>query len=77
MTIMPYLRMFLGENEIDQMLVSDLLLQSVIGQHAIEEEKERMKEKHLIAIRNSGVEPRFTLDNVPSSINFFKPLNKN
>ena len=76
-SVMPYLRMFLGEKEIDQVLISELLLQSVIGHHTIEEEKERMREKYLAQIRNAGTEPVFTLDNVPSTINFFKSLPKN
>lgn len=71
---MPYLRMFLGEQLVDETYISEVFLQSVLGNHFIEEEKQKMLEKHTPAVRKSAGDPLFTLDNIPSSINYFTPL---
>lgn len=59
---MPYLAMYLGEEKIDELYISDFLLQSVIGQHIVAEEKKRLSDKHGMTIRNSGKTALFSLD---------------
>lgn len=71
---MPYLRMFLGEKQIDELFISEVYVQSVLGHHFIEEEKQRMRDKHVMSIRNAQTDPLFVIDAVPSSINYFTPL---
>jgi len=71
---MPYLRMFLGEQPIDELFISEVFLQSVLRNHIIEEEKQKMLEKHKLLFRNSEMIPSFTIDSIPSSINNFTPL---
>ena len=75
--VMPYLRMFLGEQQIDEIYISEVFLQSVLRNHIIEEEKQKMLEKHRHLFRNSEMIPSFTLDSVQSSINNFAPLKHN
>lgn len=67
--------MFLDEQLVDETFISEVYLQSVLGNHFIEEEKQKMLEKHATEIPRSAVIPSFTLDNIPSSINYFTSLN--
>lgn len=71
---MPYLRMFLAEEKIDEVYISEVLIQSVIGHHTIAEEKQKMLIKHDKLIGRSGNSPTFTIDNVSSSLNSFQPV---
>lgn len=71
---MPYLRMFLGEQEIDEIFISEVFLQSVLSNHILEEEKQKMLRNHASVIQNAATAPFFALDAVPSSINRFTPL---
>ena len=73
---MPYLRMFIGERVVDEVYISEMILQTVLGNHSVAEEKQKLLNKHHMDIQNSGKQPTFTLDAVPSAINTFKPLNK-
>jgi len=43
---MPYLRMFLEEQQIDEVFISEVLLNSVLGASIVEEEKQEMIKKH-------------------------------
>jgi len=45
---MPYLRMFLNEMLLDELFISEVYVQSVLGNHFIDEEKQRMRNKHLL-----------------------------
>ena len=71
---MPYLRMFLGEQQLDEVFIPEVILNSVIGTHSLEDEKKCLLQKHAVALRNSETKPVFCVDAVPSSINYFKPL---
>ena len=71
---MPYLRMFLGEQLLDEVFIPEVILNSVIGTHSLEDEKKSLLQKHTIALRNSETKPVFCIDAVPSAINYFKPL---
>jgi hypothetical protein len=56
---MPYLRMFLGDKQVDEVFISEVYVQSILGNHFIEEEKQRMRDKHVLAIRNAQTEATF------------------
>ena len=71
---MPYLRLYLGETPIDEVLLSEVLLQSVISHHILEEEKQKMFDRHSAVINNSSQKAWFVLETLPSRINFFRPL---
>jgi len=71
---MPYLRMFLGEQQIDEVYISEVLMNSVLSLHIVDEEKQSMLKQHANLIRNSEVQPIFYLDSVPSAVNNFTPL---
>lgn len=71
---MPYLRMFLGERVIDDVYIPESLLQSVISTHILQEEKQRMIDRHAVAIRSSDLAPSFFIESIPSEINSFSPL---
>lgn len=71
---MPYLRMFLGEQQIDEVYISEVLLNSVLSLSIIDEEKQRMLKRQANAIRTAESQPVFCLDSVPSAINSFTPL---
>lgn len=58
---MPYIRMFLGEQQIDEVFISDVFSESVLGNHFIGEEKQRMLDKHAMAIENTEVTPSFDI----------------
>lgn len=71
---MPYLRMFLGEKAIDDVYISESFLQSVISNHILEEEKQRMLDKHAPLIRTAFSTPYFVMESVPSTIGGNYPL---
>jgi hypothetical protein len=71
---MPYLRMFLGEQQIDEVYISEVLMNSVLSLHIVDEEKQSMLKQHANLIRNAEVQPIFYLDAVPSAVNNFIPL---
>lgn len=71
---MPYLRMFLADQQVDEVFIPDVLLNSVLSLHIIREEKQSMLKKHDQSIRSAAVQPVFCLDAVPSSVNNFTPL---
>lgn len=56
---MPYLRMFLGEQQVDEIFISDVFVESVLGSHFVQEEKQRMLDKHATTIKNAKVDPSF------------------
>ena len=58
---MPYLRMFLGHTQVDEIFISDVFVESVLGNHFLEEEKQRMLYKHADTIRNVELDPLFEL----------------
>ena len=58
---MPYLRMFLRDQQIDEVFISDVFLESVLGSHFLEEEKNIMLKKH--SIKNK--EADFSFDVYP------------
>ena len=71
---MPYLRMFIGEQQIDELFISEVYLQSILRNHIIEEEKEKMLQKNKLLFRNTEIIPSFTLDSIPKSIDDLTPL---
>jgi hypothetical protein len=73
---MPYLRMFIDNQQVEEVYISEMVLQTVLGNHSIAEEKQRIIDKHQALITQSGKQPSFTIDSIPSKINFFTPLNK-
>jgi hypothetical protein len=73
---MPYLKMFRGEDLIDEVFISDHLLQTVLGWSILEEEKQRMTEKHADALKRTSVAASFSIDAVASSTSFFSPVNE-
>lgn len=72
---MPYLRMFLGEQQIDEVYISEVLMNSVLSLHILAEEKQSMLKLHANLISKAEVQPVFYLDAVPSAVNDFTPLN--
>lgn len=71
---MPYLRMFLADQQVDETFISEVFLQSVLRNHILEEEKQKMIAKHQSLIGNGSAMPSFVIDAVASSINNFTPL---
>jgi hypothetical protein len=71
---MPYLRMFLHEQLIDDVFIPEVLLNSVLSLHIIEEEKQNMLKRHAGSIRSASTPPVFYIDSVPSAVNHFTPL---
>jgi hypothetical protein len=71
---MPYLRMFLNEQQIDEVFISEVLLNSVLGASIIEEEKQELFKRHAkLSPISSFV---FCIDAMPSAVNHFTPLNQ-
>jgi len=69
---MPYLRMFLEEQQIDEVFISEVLLNSVLGTSIVEEEKQDLIKKHTkLADATRFV---FFMDAMPSAFNQFTPL---
>ena len=58
---MPYLRMFLGHTQVDEIFISDVFVESILGSHFIKEEKQRMVLKHAATIKNVELDPFFDL----------------
>jgi len=58
---MPYLRMFLGEQQLDEIFISDVFVESVLGNHFVEEEKKILLDKHAILIKRTKIDPSFDL----------------
>ena len=56
---MPYLRMFLGEKQIDEVFISEVFVESILGNHFVAEEKQIMLDKHAGAIKNAALIPFF------------------
>lgn len=71
---MPYLRMFLGEQQLDEVFIPEVLLAGVTGIHIVEEEKQDILKRHANAIRKVETKPVFYLDAVPSATNYFTSL---
>jgi len=69
---MPYLRMFLEEQQIDEVFISEVLLNSVLGTSIIEEEKQEMIKKHSKLAQAATFV--FCMDAMPSALNQFTPL---
>ena len=60
--IMPYLRLSINGQVMDETYISDILVQSVIGTHIIEEEKQKMLEKHRPLISQPAAQFSFTTE---------------
>jgi len=73
--IMPYLRMYLADQQIDETFISEVFLQSVLRNHILEEEKQKMLLQHKLVLGKATVMPSFVIDAIPSSINTFTALN--
>jgi hypothetical protein len=58
---MPYLRMFLGEKQLDEVFFSDVFVDSILGNHFLQEEKEIMLHKHAIIIKDAELDPSFDM----------------
>ena len=58
---MPYLRMFLGHTKVDEIFISDVFVDSILGNHFLDQEKQRMLLKHADTIRNVELDPVFDL----------------
>jgi len=71
---MPYLRMFLGEQKIDEVFIAEVFLKSILGNYFVHKEKQKLLDSHAVLIRKAEMTPTFTLDTVPSSVNNFTPL---
>lgn len=71
---MPYLRMFLDNQPIDEVFISDHLMQTVLGWNIVDEEKQKLQEKHSEIIKRTDLSLSFCVDAVASSTNFFNPL---
>lgn len=71
---MPCLRMFLDEQEIDEVYIPEVLLNSVLSLSVIYEEKQNMLKRNANAIRSANSQPVFFMDSIPSSTNDFEPL---
>lgn len=71
---MPYLRMFVGEEQLDEVFIPEVLLAGVTGIHIVEEEKQDMLKRHADTIRRAETKPVFYLDAVPSATNYFTSL---
>ena len=56
---MPYLRMFLGEKQVDEVFISDVFIESILGNHFLQEEKDIMLHKHAITINDAEPKPTF------------------
>ncbi len=56
---MPYLRMFLGEQQVDEVFISDVFVESILGKHFLQEEKEIMLHKHATIIKDAELDPSF------------------
>ena len=64
--VMPYLRMFLGEKQVDEVFISDVFVDSILGNHFLQEEKELMLHKHATSIKDAEFDPSF--DMFPPSV---------
>ncbi len=71
---MPYLRMFLEEQQIDEVFISEVLLNNVLGASIVEEEKQEMIKKHSKLAQAATFV--FCMDAMPSALNQFIPLGK-
>ena len=58
---MPYIRMFLDNRQIDEVFISDIFLDSVLGYHFFQEEKQLMLLKHASRIKQLAMEPSFDI----------------
>jgi hypothetical protein len=76
MPAMPYLRMFLGERQIDETFISEVLLNSVLSLHILDEEKQEMLLRHADEILSTGMQPAFCVDSIPSVVNNFNFFNE-
>ena len=65
---MPYLRMFLGQTKVDEIFISGVFVESILGNHFLEQEKQKMLLRHADTIRNVELDPFFDL-NPPAVIN--------
>ena len=66
--------MFIENEQIDEVFISDHLLNSVLGWSILDEEKQKLKVKHADTLAKKKLTPSFCIDSVSSSINFFSPL---
>jgi hypothetical protein len=66
--------MFLGEQQVDEVFIPEVLLNSISSLSFIDEEKQSMLQRNANAIRNATMQPVFCLDSIPSSVNNFQPL---
>lgn len=73
-SFMPHLRMFLGGQQLDEVVIPEALLQNFSLNHLIEQEKQKLVEKHTAKIRKAEQVPSFVLEYLPSRINEFKSL---
>jgi hypothetical protein len=71
---MPHLRMFLGEQQIDEVFIPEVLLNGTSLNRLIEEEKQNLIDKHVARLRTAQNSPSFYIELVPSKINAFTPL---
>jgi hypothetical protein len=71
---MPYLRMFLNEQQVDEVFISEVLLNSVLGASILEEEKQELFKRHSKLSDITGFV--FCIDAVPSAVNQFTSLDK-
>lgn len=71
---MPHLRMFLGEQQLDEVFIPELLLQNFTLTSVVEQEKHKLAQKHIAKIKQAQQVPSFVLEFVPSKTNNFSPL---
>ena len=71
---MPHLRMFLGEQQLDEVFIPEILLQNFSLRSIIEQEKHKLVQKHVAKIKKTEQPPSFVLEFVPSVTNTFSPL---
>ena len=71
---MPYLRMFLNEQQIDEVFISEVLLNSVLGTSIVEEEKQEIIKRNAKMANSTTFV--FCMDAMPSAFNQFTPLSQ-
>lgn len=62
--------MFLGQTKVDEIFISGVSVKSILGNHFLEQEKQKMRLWHTDTIRNVELSPFFNL-NPPPVINNF------
>ena len=53
--------MFLGGKQVDEIFISDVFVESILGNHFLQEEKQRMLDKHAATIKEAESDPLFDM----------------